>query len=367
MRVVESLLILLRRRRAAPILAAVAALGMLGLFACAGMVVVGLLIAPQVIEEEQPAPVRASDTPAPASDLYISPVSPLATPTAPLPADAAPEASRNAQPTDTAATPIGSALPSVPGEPTPPTIPAAAGTGGPETSADTPPLIEPIDVPGPTDTLQLVATSQLTLSSVIFVENTGHFPEPIRFSVRGAPGGTLWLADDALWIALLEPRTMLGAGPGSGGEAATGTAEPQRGVMLKLTFPGANRGVRVEPFTQIDTKVSYLSVASIAGESAAPAWGGVRYANIYPGIDLELTSEGDVYTQRLIVAPGADLSEVRLQVEGAQAVTIQHITSPVAGDEETSETYYLEVSTELGTFALPLFVVAAPDLSLIHI
>ena len=53
-----------------------------------------------------------------------------------------------------------------------------------------------------------------------------------------------------------------------------------------------------------------------------PAWGGARYVNLYPGIDLELTGEQGELVPRLAVRPGANLGAVRLRVEGADAVAV---------------------------------------------
>ncbi|MEA3341212.1 MAG: hypothetical protein U9R15_14710, partial [Chloroflexota bacterium] len=40
-------------------------------------------------------------------------------------------------------------------------------------------------------------------SSLLFVENVGQFDERARFQVRGG-AGTMWLAEDALWISITE-------------------------------------------------------------------------------------------------------------------------------------------------------------------
>ena len=71
-----------------------------------------------------------------------------------------------------------------------------------------------------------------------------------------------------------------------------------------------------------------------------PVWGGVRYVDLYPGVDLEITSEGGQMVQRLAARPGADLSAVQLRVEGADAVAVD-------GDA-------LRLSTAAGEVALPL-------------
>jgi hypothetical protein len=79
-------------------------------------------------------------------------------------------------------------------------------------------------------------------------------------------------------------------------------------------------------------------------------WGGVRYKDLYPGIDLEITGENGRLVQRLVARPGADLSAVRLRVEGADAVEL-------AGGEG------LHLTTTVGDFTLSLLTVegATPD------
>jgi len=71
----------------------------------------------------------------------------------------------------------------------------------------------------------------------------------------------------------------------------------------------------------------------MAGRCAG--WGGVRYVDLYPGIDLELTGEQGGLAPRLATRPGADLSVVRLRLEGAGAVAVEggalRLTTAAAG------------------------------------
>ena len=50
-----------------------------------------------------------------------------------------------------------------------------------------------------------------------------------------------------------------------------------------------------------------------------PVWGGVRHADLYPDVDLVITSEGDQVVRRLAARPGADPPAVTLRVEGADS------------------------------------------------
>ena len=87
------------------------------------------------------------------------------------------------------------------------------------------------------------------------------------------------------------------------------TETPRKAANIKLSFVGANPQPRIEPFDRLDTVVSYfLGNDPAQWRPDVPVWGGVRYVDLYPGVDLELTSEGGQMVQRLAARPGADLA-----------------------------------------------------------
>lgn len=198
--------------------------------------------------------------------------------------------------------------------------------------------------PMPLDTLPPAGPT----ASLLFIENMGQFDPRARFQVRGE-SQTVWLAADALWLTVIErpntpppfpERKGRGAFPspdkgGDGGEV--------RGLHIKLSFLGANPQPRLEPFLRLDTHVSYFT-----GDDPAkwwvdvPVWGGVRYVDLYPGIDLELDGAGGQLQPRLIVHPGAALSSVRLHIEGAAEIVV--------------ESDHLRLSTAIGPLTLPPFL-----------
>jgi len=198
------------------------------------------------------------------------------------------------------------------------------------------------------------ASEILRNSPVMFIENVGQFDEGARFQVRGG-NGTLWLADDALWITVVERSVV--SDQRSARFAHTPESpfdqnlkskiENRQVVNLRLSFPNANPNPRLEPFDRLETTVSYfLGNDPDSWRPAVPVWGGVRYVDLYPGIDLEVTSEGGQFVQRLHAQPGADLSQVQLRVEGAEVV-------------EWAGTEGLRFSTAAGNYTLPLLTV--PD------
>jgi hypothetical protein len=178
----------------------------------------------------------------------------------------------------------------------------------------------------------------------MFTENVGQFDERARFQVRGSDR-TLWLAEDAIWVTVAEA------------------------VNLRLSFVGANpsttlrRGSgqgsghrphpRLEPFNRLDTRLSYFMGNDPAKwHTDVSAWGGVRYVDLYPGIDLEGTSENGCWVWRLAIRDSQfAISDVRLHVDGADVLALD-------GD-------VLRLTTALGEYTLPLLqVVGAADANL---
>ena len=105
--------------------------------------------------------------------------------------------------------------------------------------------------------------------------------------------------------------------------SASSPPSGHRGANLKLTFPGANPHPRLEPFNLLDTRISFFRGSdAVTWWGAVPVWGGVRYVELYPGIDLELTGKKGEWLPRLVVQPHADLDAVRLRVEGAESVAV---------------------------------------------
>ncbi|MCB9106861.1 MAG: SBBP repeat-containing protein [Anaerolineales bacterium] len=189
---------------------------------------------------------------------------------------------------------------------------------------------------------------------LLFVENIGQFPaagdsEPTRFLVQGDQTN-LRLTDQALWFTHL-------AAPND----PTASDSPQRGLNLRLGFTDANPHPRLEPFNRLDTHVSYFRGHDPAQwHSDVPVWGGVRYVDIYPNLDLELTGDQGQLVQRWVVksdvaglsaskhdtdatsvSSNSPLSNVRLHVDGAESLALD-------------DANHLHLSTALGDVPLPL-------------
>ncbi|HXF70146.1 MAG TPA: hypothetical protein VNK89_10095, partial [Thermoflexus sp.] len=177
------------------------------------------------------------------------------------------------------------------------------------------------------------ADATFSSNALLFIENVGQFDPRARFQV---PAGdrTLWLTEDGLWVVLPErPKA-----PKAGAEG------PRKGVVIQLSFPGANPHPVLEPFERRATSVNYfLGNDPARWRTNVPVWGGVRYRELYPGVDLEVKGEGGRLRLQLVTRAGADLSAVRLRVEGADSVELL----PEG----------LRLITAVGAFTLPLLAV----------
>ena len=195
------------------------------------------------------------------------------------------------------------------------------------------------------------AHASLRASPAMFVENVSQFADGARFQVRGGDR-SIWLAEDAIWVTLLE-RERAGTEEQRimGAREQAPELQPRRGVNLKVSFVGASPHPRLEPFNRLKTHVSYfIGNDPSQWRPDVPVWGGVRYKDLYPGIDLEMTSENGQVEQRIVVSDASlairhsSFASVRLRVDGADKIEL-------AGSE------VVRLTTAMGEFTMPLLQV----------
>ncbi|MCO5195436.1 MAG: SBBP repeat-containing protein [Anaerolineae bacterium] len=140
-------------------------------------------------------------------------------------------------------------------------------------------------------------------SRLLFVENVGQFADSVRFQLRHN-GQTWWLTDDAIWIDVAENGQMR---------------------RMQLTFPDAAAHFVLEPFAAQDTTISYFQGTIYA---AVPVWGGVRYVDLYPGVDLIVQGDGTQLQMRY-----SNGAERRVLLAGATAADLDVLQLPLPGTQ----------------------------------
>jgi hypothetical protein len=180
----------------------------------------------------------------------------------------------------------------------------------------TPALSGPVDAPAPA-----VPTAGPDL---LFIENAGQFPPEVQFYVYGTQPA-VWIGRDGLHVA--SPP----AAPSTRGEREAGkragiyapydalptlhsrtAAQRRHPAWLHVALPG--QGGHLEPVQRLDTRVNFYPSADTATwHTGVPVWRGVRYRDIVPGTDLEITGAGGRLAWRLSCR--ADCQSVPLEFE----------------------------------------------------
>jgi hypothetical protein len=95
-------------------------------------------------------------------------------------------------------------------------------------------------------------------------------------------------------------------------------------IAIKLSFSGSNPHPKLEPFKRLETVISFFKGKDPSNwHTKVPAWGGVRYKELYQGVDLVLEGEDGRIKMRWEAHPWAELEKVRLRVEGVREVSIK--------------------------------------------
>lgn len=94
-------------------------------------------------------------------------------------------------------------------------------------------------------------------------------------------------------------------------------------MMIKANFVGANPSPVMTGFEQMDYKCNYF-IGNDPNEwhTDVPNYSAVVYSQLYDGIDLKYYGNGRQMEYDFIVEPGADFSQIKIEYEGAESVSI---------------------------------------------
>jgi hypothetical protein len=172
------------------------------------------------------------------------------------------------------------------------------------------------------------AAAKATLS---FVPNRGQARKDDLFEARS---GETWIAlqQDGLEIETsrtkAQPPTasvVSEAADGGAGAARSGrTAHASEVSRVKLRFAGANPAAKIDGLDQTASRVNYIHGNDPKQwQTNLPSFSRVKYTGIYPGVDLVYYGERERRLEYdLVVAPGADPDQIRLNVSGDHAASI---------------------------------------------
>jgi hypothetical protein len=137
-----------------------------------------------------------------------------------------------------------------------------------------------------------------------FEANQGQAEASARFLAHG-PGYNLLLTSTEAVVTLASPR---------------GVEEP---AVVRLQFAGAAAVPEMEGVEPLPGVAHYyLGQDQSQWRTGIPTYRGVRYHDLYPGIDLLFYGNQEEVEYDFIVAPGSDPAAITLRVEGAQRLEL---------------------------------------------
>ncbi len=162
-----------------------------------------------------------------------------------------------------------------------------------------------------------VAVSHFDNLPFRFEANLGQADSSIRFIAHGA-GYSLGLTAHGNALSLYD-------------------AEHGRSATVRMRLAGADPGARLEPSDRQSTETNYIrGVDPSKWLRNVASWGRVKYAQIYPGIDLIFYGSSHRLEYDFNVSPGADPSSIEIDFSGARRIRLDSsgdlVLDTVAGE-----------------------------------
>lgn len=172
------------------------------------------------------------------------------------------------------------------------------------------------------------AIQMLKASPAVFIENQGQWDEPaVRFALT-SPAANAGLTSTSIRFQLFKREPIDGAHassalqppPRPGAKAGTSFRTQMHSfeTVLEGARPVAPAGLAASP-----QRFNYRRGEQSKWRENVPAWESVRYAGIYPGIDLVVAGRQGGIKYEFHAAPGADLKKVALRYEGLEGLRLR--------------------------------------------
>ncbi|MGA9398747.1 MAG: SBBP repeat-containing protein, partial [Anaerolineaceae bacterium] len=172
-------------------------------------------------------------------------------------------------------------------------------------------------------------------TSFLFVENVGQFDPKEIFQMK-QKSSYMRFSRDSIWITLLEPDDPFASSLNPSADGNDRIDKKQKGVNIQIDFVDSNKQPDIEGFDRSESKVSYFYGNDENNwRPDVPVWNGIRYIDLYPGIDLEISNNSGALAWQLVVRDSNRLLEwinkksgndIRFQVKGTQSISLNSQT-----------------------------------------
>jgi hypothetical protein len=161
-------------------------------------------------------------------------------------------------------------------------------------------------------------------SPLRFEENQGQTARGVRFVSHGT-GYELFLTPQEAVLAL-HPTRRLDSSPThrlAHSQPQRDARHPEKTAVLRMRFANASKTIRVAGVDPLPGRVDYFLGNDPANwRTNIPSFAGVKYADVYPGVDLVFYGNQRRLEYDFIVAPGADPKAIALSLEGARKLRV---------------------------------------------
>ena len=200
------------------------------------------------------------------------------------------------------------------------------------------------------------AYGQLPLN---FEANRGQADESVDFVARGPGYAVALSATEAIFVLRKADNAVRNEDDSRVRKVSHSPSEPNpssapktaQSTVLRMILVGANRAATVAGQNELEGRVNYLIGSDPAKwRTDVPTFGRVRYAEVYPGIDVIYYGNQRRLEYDFVVAPGRDPRAIALEFADAQKVEVDGATGDllVHVGEETMRQHapvaYQEVS-----------------------
>jgi hypothetical protein len=143
-----------------------------------------------------------------------------------------------------------------------------------------------------------------------FLENKGQWDSRALFYM-GTPGQDVWISRDGITLDLF--KTVRG----TGAAADEGT---RRGHVVKFEFAGASASATPVGANQRPVRIDFMKGRGASEFVTSRQFGEAYISDLYRGVHLRNYKDGSDFRYDLVVMPGADASQIRFSVKGANSV-----------------------------------------------
>jgi hypothetical protein len=151
-----------------------------------------------------------------------------------------------------------------------------------------------------------------------FEANQGQTDSQVKFLSRGS-GYSLFLTGNEAVLALKKPGKQASHGPHlQPASLATRPPKSESEAVLRMRLVGANATAQVTGLEELPGRSNYfIGNDPSKWRTNVPNYVKVKYANVYPGVDLVYYGNQRQLEFDLVVQPGADPKAVRLDFRAA--------------------------------------------------